>query len=88
MDYIPLFISRKHGKAKIEFPHEMLTDLLQPTYGIMVYQEQIMQCAQIIGGFSLGKADVLRRAMGKKKKKEMDAQENHLCRRCRGKRNR
>ncbi len=74
MDYIPLFISRKHGKAKIEYPHEMLTELLKPTYGIMVYQEQIMQCAQIIGGFSLGKADVLRRAMGKKKKKEMDAQ--------------
>lgn len=67
MSYIPDFIDRKHGRQKVEYPHEMLEELLQNTYGIMVYQEQIMQTAQIIGGFSLGKADILRRAMGKKK---------------------
>ncbi|MEL6988147.1 MAG: DNA polymerase III subunit alpha, partial [Bacteroidota bacterium] len=72
MDYIPSFIARKHGKEKIEYPHEWLEEMLKPTYGIMVYQEQIMQCAQIMADYSLGKADMLRRAMGKKKQKEMD----------------
>jgi DNA polymerase III subunit alpha len=71
MDYIPLFISRKHGKEKVEYPHELLEDLLKHTYGIMVYQEQIMQTAQIIAGYSLGGADLLRRAMGKKDKEKM-----------------
>ncbi|MCL4125760.1 UNVERIFIED_CONTAM: hypothetical protein GTU68_055683 [Idotea baltica] len=67
MAYIPQFINRKHGRAAIEYPHELLKDILADTYGIMVYQEQIMQTAQIIGGFTLGGADILRRAMGKKK---------------------
>lgn len=67
MDYIPSFIARKQGKEKVEYPHEMLEDLLKDTYGIMIYQEQIMRAAQIMGGFSLGSADILRRAMGKKK---------------------
>ncbi len=67
MDFIPLFIKRKHGVEKVEYPHKMLEGILKETYGIMVYQEQIMQTAQIMGGFSLGKADLLRRAMGKKK---------------------
>ncbi len=71
IEFIPDFIDRKHGRAKVSYPHAMLEALLKPTYGIMVYQEQIMQCAQIVGGFSLGKADILRRAMGKKKIKEM-----------------
>ncbi|MDX1685808.1 MAG: DNA polymerase III subunit alpha [Saprospiraceae bacterium] len=71
MDYIPSFIARKHGKEDIEYPHEWLEDILKPTYGIMVYQEQIMQTAQIMADYSLGKADMLRRAMGKKKVKEM-----------------
>ncbi len=66
MDYIPLFINRKLGKEKIEYPHPWLEELLKPTYGIMVYQEQIMQTAQIMAGYSLGSADVLRKAMGKK----------------------
>ena len=66
MDYIPVYIDRKHGKAKVEYPHEMLSGILDYTYGIMVYQEQIMQAAQIMGGFSPGKADNLRKAMGKK----------------------
>jgi len=67
MDNIPSFIRRKHGQETVAYPHEWLEDILQPTYGIMVFQEQIMQCAQTIGDFSLGKADILRKAMGKKK---------------------
>jgi DNA polymerase-3 subunit alpha len=66
MDYIPLFIDRKLGRVPIEYPHVWLEDILKPTYGIMVYQEQIMQAAQIMAGYSLGAADVLRKAMGKK----------------------
>lgn len=72
MDYIPSFIARKHGIEPIEYPHEWLEDILKPTNGIMVYQEQIMQTAQIMADYSLGKADMLRRAMGKKKVKEME----------------
>lgn len=67
MDFIPNFINRKHGRENVEYPHPLLEPILKNTYGIMVYQEQIMQAAQIIAGFSLGKADILRRAMGKKK---------------------
>ena len=67
MAYIPSFIARKQGREKIEYPHDLLKGILEDTYGIMVYQEQIMQTAQIIGGFTLGGADILRRAMGKKK---------------------
>ncbi len=72
MNYIPSFINRKHGKEKVEYPHEWLEEVLKPTYGIMVYQEQIMQCAQVMADYTLGKADMLRRAMGKKKVKEME----------------
>ncbi len=72
MDHIPSFIKRKHGEEDIEYPHEWLESILKPTNGIMVYQEQIMQTAQIMAGYSLGQADMLRRAMGKKKKSEMD----------------
>ncbi len=72
MQNIPQFVECKHGRKEIEYPHKDLTEVLQPTYGVIVYQEQVMQVAQIIGGFSLGKADILRRAMGKKKVKEMD----------------
>ena len=71
MDFIPDFIACKQGKKEVVYPHEMLEGILKNTFGIMVYQEQIMQTAQIMGGFSLGKADVLRRAMGKKKLDEM-----------------
>jgi len=74
MNYIPLFIDRKQGKEKVEYPHPMLENILKPTYGIMVYQEQIMQTAQIMGGFTLGEADLLRRAMGKKKMDIMEKQ--------------
>lgn len=71
MDNIPSFIKRKHGQEDISYPHEWLKDILEPTYGIMVYQEQIMQTAQIMADYTLGNADVLRRAMGKKKASEM-----------------
>lgn len=74
MDYIPLFVDRKHGRQPIEYPHEWLEGTLKDTYGIMVYQEQIMQSAQVMAGYSLGQADLLRRAMGKKKKEEMEKQ--------------
>src|SRR5690606_35438687 len=71
MNYIPIFINRKHGREPVDYPHAWLEDLLRPTYGIMVYQEQIMQAAQVMAGYSLGSADMLRRAMGKKKAEEM-----------------
>ncbi|MDX1907302.1 MAG: DNA polymerase III subunit alpha [Bacteroidia bacterium] len=71
MDYIPTFVNRKHGRETVEYPHELLEPILKNTYGIMVYQEQIMQTAQIIAGYSLGGADLLRRAMGKKDKEKM-----------------
>ena len=69
---IPKFINRKHGRETIDYAHEILRPILQETYGIMCYQEQIMRIAQDMGGYSLGQADLLRRAMGKKKKAEME----------------
>jgi DNA polymerase-3 subunit alpha len=74
MNYIPIYINRKQGKEKVDYLHPLLEDILRPTFGIMVYQEQIMQTAQIMAGFSLGRADILRRAMGKKKMDIMAAQ--------------
>jgi DNA polymerase-3 subunit alpha len=71
MDLIPSFVARKHGREVVEYPHPMVESVLSETYGIMVYQEQVMQTAQILGGYSLGGADMLRRAMGKKKAEEM-----------------
>ena len=70
-DYIDDFVRRKHGKAPVEILDPAIEDIVQPTYGIMLYQEQVMQVAQRFGGFSLGKADILRRAMGKKDSKQM-----------------
>ncbi|MGM0458696.1 MAG: DNA polymerase III subunit alpha [Bacteroidota bacterium] len=67
MQFIPDYINRKHGRESVEYPHDDLIDILKPTHGIMVYQEQIMMVAQKMGGYSLGEADVLRRIMGKKK---------------------
>ncbi|MCJ8189792.1 DNA polymerase III subunit alpha [Sphingomicrobium aestuariivivum] len=74
MDNIPLFGDRKNGRAEIEYPHPLLKDVLAETYGIFVYQEQVMQAAQVLAGYSLGDADLLRRAMGKKIQAEMDKQ--------------
>lgn len=74
MQFIPDYIDRKHGRKEVTYPHPDLEELLKPTYGIMIYQEQIMKAAQKIANYSLGDADLLRRAMGKKKKKVMDQQ--------------
>ena len=71
MDLSPSFVARKHGREEVEYPHPAVAEMLSETYGIMVYQEQVMQTAQILGGYSLGGADLLRRAMGKKKAEEM-----------------
>lgn len=71
MELIPSFCARKHGREEIVYPDPRVEPILKETYGIMVYQEQVMQMAQIVGGYSLGGADLLRRAMGKKKPEEM-----------------
>jgi len=68
------FVECKHGRQQVSFPHPSLRPVLEDTYGVIVFQEQVMQIAQIMGGYSLGEADLLRRAMGKKKQKEMDKQ--------------
>ncbi len=65
------FINRRHGRAEVSYPHKLLEPILKPTYGVIVYQEQVMQIAQVLAGYSLGGADLLRRAMGKKKPDEM-----------------
>lgn len=72
LEYIPKFISRKHGEEKIEYDHPLMVETLEPTYGITVYQEQVMRLSQKLAGFSLAEADSLRKAMGKKKKEELD----------------
>jgi len=74
MDNIPTYIRRKHGDEKISYPHPLLEPVLKETYGVIVYQEQVMEIAKILAGYSLGGADLLRRAMGKKIKEEMDKQ--------------
>ncbi|MCR5863980.1 DNA polymerase III subunit alpha [Aquincola sp. J276] len=71
MDLIPSFCARKHGREEVVYPHKLLEGVLAETYGVMIYQEQVMQSAQVLGGYSLGGADLLRRAMGKKKPEEM-----------------
>ena len=78
MDNIPLFGKRKAGEVPIEYPHAKLEGILAETYGIFVYQEQVMQAAQILAGYSLGDVDLLRRAMGKKVQAEMDAQRHRF----------
>lgn len=74
MDLIPDFIERRHGRAPIEYPHPRLEPIARETYGVLIYQEQVMQAAQILAGYTLGGADLLRRAMGKKKLEEMEKQ--------------
>ncbi|MFU8803290.1 MAG: DNA polymerase III subunit alpha, partial [Bradymonadaceae bacterium] len=66
------FIDRKHGRKTVQYPHPWLEDVLKPTYGVMVYQEQVMKTAQVMAGYTLGGADLLRRAMGKKKQEVLD----------------
>ena len=74
MDNIPMFGDRKNGRVALGYPHPMLEAVLSETYGIFVYQEQVMKAAQVLAGYSLGEADLLRRAMGKKIQSEMNAQ--------------
>jgi DNA polymerase III subunit alpha len=71
MDNIPTYINRKHGEEPVDYLHPMLEGILKETYGVIIYQEQVIQIAQVMGGYSLGQADMLRRAMGKKDKAEM-----------------
>ena len=78
MENIPSFCNRKHGKEEIKYLHPTLEDILKETYGIIVYQEQVMQIAQVLSNYTLGEADLLRRAMGKKIQKEMDDQKNRF----------
>ena len=75
MDNIPTYINRKHGEEPVDCLHPMLEPILKETYGVIIYQEQVIQIAQVMGGYSLGKADILRRAMGKKDKAEMARQQ-------------
>jgi DNA polymerase-3 subunit alpha len=74
MEHIGTFIDAKHGRAEITYPHEDLRELLEPTYGVLVYQDQVMLIAQAFGGYTLGEADILRKAMGKKKASVMKAE--------------
>ncbi|MBP3038788.1 DNA polymerase III subunit alpha [Bacillaceae bacterium Marseille-Q3522] len=78
MDHIPMFIKRKHGEEHVDYPHRDLQPILENTYGIIVYQEQIMQIAAKLAGFTLGEADLLRRAVSKKKKLILDKERGHF----------
>jgi DNA polymerase-3 subunit alpha len=82
MELIPDFIRRRHGEIKIEYEHPLLEPLTRETYGLLIYQEQVMQAAQVLAGYTLGGADVLRRAMGKKKPEEMAKQREIFVRGC------
>ncbi len=82
MDNIPSYINRKHGVEKAVYFHPLAEDILKETYGIIVYQEQVMEIAKVLAGFSLGEADLLRRAMGKKIKAEMEAQKEGFINGC------
>jgi DNA polymerase-3 subunit alpha len=82
MDLIPDFIKRRHGEIKIEYEHPLLETISKETYGVLIYQEQVMQAAQVLAGFTLGAADLLRRAMGKKKVEEMAKQREAFVKGC------
>lgn len=79
MDNIPTYVDRKHGRETVEYPHPILEEILAETYGVIIYQEQVMQIAQVMSGYSLGEADILRRAMGKKIEAEMIKQRGRFC---------
>ncbi len=79
MELIPDYIKRKKGKAKVKPPHDLLADITKETYGVLVYQEQVMQATQILAGYTLGGADLLRRAMGKKDKEKMAKERIKFC---------
>ena len=77
MANIPTYCARKHGDEEPEYLHPVLEPILKETFGVIIYQEQVMQIAQVLAGYSLGQADLLRRAMGKKIRSEMEAQREH-----------
>ena len=87
MDLIPDFIKRRHGDVKVEYPHPLLEPISSETYGVLIYQEQVMQATQILAGYTLGSADLLRRAMGKKKVEEMAKQRSSFVKGCKEKNN-
>ena len=76
MSNIPIYNECKHGQRKPDYLHSKLEKILKPTYGVIIYQEQVMQIAQELSGFTAGQADILRRAMGKKKRAELEKQKN------------
>ena len=78
MENIPKYLAAKHGREAPEFLHEMVSHVVEDTYGIIIYQEQVMEIAQVLSGYSLGEADILRKAMGKKIKAEMDQQKSRF----------
>ncbi len=82
MDLIPDYVARKHGKQKVTYVHPLMEDASKETYGILIYQEQVMKAANLLAGFSLGDGDVLRRAMGKKKLSEMILQREKFVEGC------
>lgn len=82
MENIPTFIERKHGEKRITYPHPDLEEILAPTYGVIVYQEQIMQIASKMAGFTLGEADLLRRAVSKKKREILEKEREHFVNGC------
>ena len=82
MELIPEFIRRRHGEIRIEYEHPLLEPICRETYGILIYQEQVMQAAQVLAGYTLGGADLLRRAMGKKKAEEMAKQRDIFVKGC------
>jgi len=87
MDLIPDFIKRRHGEIEIKYEHPLLEQISKETYGILIYQEQVMQATQLLAGYSLGSADLLRRAMGKKKVEEMQKQRESFVKGCQEKNN-
>ena len=87
MDLIPEFIRRRHGEIEIRYEHPLLEPIARETYGVLIYQEQVMQAAQVLAGYTLGGADVLRRAMGKKKPEEMAKQRASFVKGCKEKNN-
>src|SRR5271155_1198250 len=82
MELIPEFIKRRHGEIEIKYEHPLLEPIAQETYGVLIYQEQVMQATQVLAGFSLGGADLLRRAIGKKKVEEMQQQREKFVKGC------
>jgi len=87
MDLIPDFIKRRHGEVPVEYAHPLLESISKETYGVLIYQEQVMQATQLLAGYTLGRADLLRRAMGKKKAEEMAQQRSIFVKGCKEKNN-